>query len=251
MSTNNAAIVNFGSSTSNYEFDMDIGSASIEQGYLNVNAASGGKTQVSARNVTIGGGVKGGNVVINGNGGQAIFGRADSKLGAGDGSVTNLRHNGEIVFNGTAAENAVLDGKVDSLGGDIYFKGNGTFKAQGKIDKTNIHIKGSGSGTATAVFDFDTALAAVEKQTANLSINNSKITLGNASGSTSSTGVIEVKSGSLEIGKGSTLTAVTDKSAIKVGAGTSKATLKISNAQLESYLSRLTATLVLTTRLMQ
>ncbi len=259
VESNNNAVISIGENQGTYEFTMDIDSITVKQGGIRVKSGmgQGRNTRVAAKNIVIGQDnaptVKQGErfetyIHIAGQAGTKDAGTAT--LGTKDSNITFNR--GEIIFEGHAPNNAVMEGNLTAKGGTLDFqRGDGTIKTIGKTNGTNVIISGGKSGSdyasrgRTAVFDFDRALAGIEGSDANLVMDNGTISIGGYANSNDSdlpkkAGTMHIKQGTLELGSTMKVESKDHNSGrILIGdeSGKNQAKLKISKDQLKSFLN--------------
>lgn len=258
VESNNNAVISIGENQGTYEFTMDIDSITVKQGGIRVKSGmgQGRNTRVAAKNIVIGQDnaptVKQGErfetyIHIAGQAGTKDAGTAT--LGTKDSNITFNR--GEIIFEGHAPNNAVMEGNLTAKGGTLDFqRGDGTIKTIGKTNGTNVIISGGKSGSdyasrgRTAVFDFDRALAGMEGSDANLVMDSGSISIGGYSGNQSElpkkAGTMHVKRGTLELGSAMTVESKDHNGGrILIGdeSGNNQAKLKISKEQLNQFLN--------------
>ena len=259
VQSNNNAVISIGENQGTYEFTMDIDSITVKQGGIRVKSGmgQGRNTRVAAKNIVIGQGnaptVKQGErfetyIHLAGQAGTKDAGTAT--LGTKDSNITFNR--GEIIFEGHAPNNAVMEGNLTAKGGTLDFqRGDGTIKTIGHTNNTNVIISGGKSGSdyasrgRTAVFDFDRALAGIEGSDANLVMDNGTISIGGYSNSSDSdlpkkAGTMHIKQGTLELGSNMKVESKDNNSGrILIGDNNSStsAKLKINKEQLKNFLN--------------
>ena len=258
VESSNNAVISIGENQGAYEFTMDIDSITVKQGGIRVKSGmgQGRNTRVAAKNIVIG---QDNAPTVNpsekfetyihlaGQAGNKDAGTAT--LGTKDSNITFNR--GEIIFEGHAPNNAVMEGNLTAKGGTLDFKrGDGTIKTIGHTNNTNVIISAGKSGSdyisrgRTAVFDFDRALAGIEGSDANLVMDSGSISIGGYSGNQSElpkkAGTMHVKRGTLELGSAMTVESKDHNGGrILIGdeSGNNQAKLKIGKDQLNNFLN--------------